>query len=365
MRNHRIACGLLLFLFSALNVVAARSQIRDVSVSPPFFNPTLGQTVRIAFVAGIAGIARVTILDRDRFAIRTLAPVHVRQGFVEIEWDGRDDRSSVVPDEAWNVRIELGGEIYDPSLDFVPVAEDPQPRAYSRIDGVLSYRLTRPSRVHIEAGQAKRDGNGHRSEGPILKTIVNREPRVAGSVVERWNGFDESGTIRVSDLTDFVIGMVATSLPDNSILTRGNRQLAFLEYAKARRPASALKAVKRTAATHHHMGLNAFEDRSPALDVKRTWAKDGALQLELKISGTNSAHFVQQPGTVTVYVDSDRVVLRETPSSPLVVSIPRNKLGAGARRIVVNWDSEYGPAAVNSFLVDIPSKSAARTGVAR
>lgn len=270
-----------------------------------------------------------------------------------------------VPDEAWNIRIELGGEVYDPSSNFVPIAEDPQPRTFSRVDGVLSYRLARPSRVHIEAGQAPMSGGKRSGQGPILRTIVNREPRVAGSVIERWNGFDESGTIRVSDLPDFVIGALATSLPDNSIITRGNRRMAFLDYARARRPASALEATRRTAPTHHHMDLNAFEDRSPALAVKKEWTKDGALQLEVRVSGINSAHFLQQPGNVTVYVDADRVLLRESPASPLVLSIPKAKLTSGARRIVVNWDSDYGPGAASAFVLDVPPRASARTGVAR
>jgi len=364
MRNHRIACGLILLLCGAVNALAARAQIRDVSVSPPFFNPSAGQKARITFRAPVAGTARVTILDRDRFTIRALNVV-THGGLATVEWDGRDETSTIVPDEAWNIRIESGGEVYDPSRDFMPVAEDPQPRTYSRIDGVLSYTLSRPSRVHIEAGQAKLEGNKRRGDGPILKTIVNREPRVGGSIVERWNGFDESGTIRVSDLPDFVVSILATSLPDNAIITRGNRRIEFLTYAARRRPAEALAAVRRNSTTHHHMGLNALEDRSPSLELKRSWAGDGALRLDVRVSGANSSHFLQQPGNVTVYVDDERVLLREKPASPLVLSIPKTKLKAGPRRIVVNWDSDYGPGAVNSFLLDVPTRVTARAGVTR
>lgn len=345
-------------------LAASPPPIGDVSVDPAFFNPTARQRVAITFRAGVRGTARVTILDRDRFPIRTLDPVTVEPGLVSIAWDGRDDRAAIVPDEAWNVRIELAGAVYDPSRNFTPISEDPQPTTYSRVDGLLSYRLTRPSRVHIEAGQARMNADHRRTEGPILKTIVNREPRVAGAVVERWNGFDESGTIRVPELPDFVIGTLATSLPDNSIITRGNHEQSFLDYARSRRPAAALEARKRAEPTHHHAGLDAFEDVSPALEVKRAWQRDGSLRLEVRPTGPSSAHFALQPGNATFYVDQERVALRKNPSSPLIVTIPARSLMPG-RRVVVNWDSDYGPGAASSFLVERRATRKTRSEVTR
>jgi len=340
--------------------VATSPPIRDVSVSPPFFSPSLNQSATIHFAAGVRGTATVKILDRDRFPVRTLAPVAVHPGIVTVRWDGRDDSGAIVPDEAWNLRIELGGAVYDPSLDFIPLTEDPQPRTYSRTEGILAYKLTRPSRVHIEAGQARPNAKKQRTEGPILKTIVNREPRVAGAVIESWNGFDESGAIRVCDLPDFVVSVLATSLPDNSILTRGNRKESFLQYAARRRPASALHAKKRAAPTHHHSGLNAFEDRSPDLDVKRSWTSAGALRLEVRVEGPSAQHFLLQPGGLSIYLDDKQVIAKDKPSSPLILTIPPELLGTRERRVVVNWDSDFGPGATSSFLATAPRKEAAR-----
>ena len=355
MRNHRIALfGSFLSLLVASAILAASPpNISGVTISPPFFNPTAGQSVTIAFNAGVRGKAIVTILDRDRFPIRTLPPLEVSPGLATIEWDGRDDKSGIVPDEAWNVRIALENEVYDPSLDFVPRIEDPQPRTYSPVDGILSFRLLHPSRVHIEAGQATWNAKTGRAEGPILKTIVNREPRVAGAVVERWNGFDESGTIRVASLPNFVVSVLATSLPDASIITRGNRREAFLDYARRKRPASALVARKRAVPTHHHTGLDAFEDRSPVLRVKRSLTAAGALRMEVRVEGPSAAHFLQQPGTMSVYVDEKRVATQPSPANPLVLTIPAERLASGERRIAVNWGSDYGPAATTSFLLDV------------
>jgi hypothetical protein len=223
--------------------------------------------------------------------------------------------------------------------------------------------------VHIEAGQATLNPKTGRNEGPILKTIVNREPRVAGAVVEKWNGFDESGTIRVSDLQHFSVSVLATSLPDNSIITRGNRGQSFLEYARRHHPAAALVARKRETPAVHHAGLNAFEDRSPSLDVTpsaewdaeaRAYMATGAVKLQLKIAGPAAAHFNAQPGRLSVYVDEARVLTQEHPSSPLALSIPSERLTPGEHRIAVNWGSDYGPTAASSFLLNVPSRKATK-----
>lgn len=353
-----------LVLLGAASLFGAASPppIRDVSIDPLFFNATAGQFTTITFYAAVAGEAKVSILDRDRYRVRTLPPREVTPGLVSFTWDGRDDSGSVVPDEAWNVRVDLAGATYDPSRDFHPLDEDPQPRSYSRTDGILSYRLARPARVHIEAGQAALNPKTGRNEGPILKTIVNREPRVAGAVVEKWSGFDESGTIRVSDLPHFAISVLATSLPDNSIITRGNREQSFLDYARRHHPAAAVIARKREAPVTHHAGLNAFEDRSPSLAVvpsaawdaeARAYRGSGAVSLQVKVDGPSAAHFNAQPGRVSVYVDEVRVLTREHPSSPLALSIPASRLAAGEHRIAVNWGSDYGPTAASSFLLRV------------
>ena len=361
MRTGKIAaCGLLLPLLIALTGVAGSSPpIGDVSIAPSFFNPTVGQKATITFRAAAAGTARVSILDRDRFVIRNLPPVAVQPGVVTVAWDGRDDRAAIVPDEAWSIRIELAGGVYDPSLHFVPVSEDPQPRTYSPVNGVLSFRLSRPSRVHVQAGQGTRASR----EGPMIRTVVDREPRVAGPIIERWNGFDESGAIRISSLPDFVVSVLATSLPDNSLITRGNHKQTFVDYARQHRPASAFAVRKRPAHAQHHAGLNVFEDQIPALTVKRTRTGEGGLRLEIRADGPASAHFLGQPNAAIVFIDEKRVVLRKKPSNPLVVTIPAKELTGGSR-VVVNWCSEYGPVATSAFLLD-PPKTAARTGVGR
>src|SRR5437016_2580152 len=50
----------------------AKSVISDVSISAPFFNPSLGQKMTVLFDLGQPGTLTVQILDRDGYPVRKL-----------------------------------------------------------------------------------------------------------------------------------------------------------------------------------------------------------------------------------------------------------------------------------------------------
>jgi hypothetical protein len=187
------------FFFAALANAAAppAATISAIAVEPRFFNPALGQVATIRFTLGARARVAVSILDRDRFVVRRLPPREQEPGRAAFAWDGKDDAGATVPDEAYSLLIEAatGGrsEQYDPSAGFTPQIEGAEIRSYSRSAGVLSYTLSRPSRVHVQAGQATPDSKSGQMQGPILKTLVDREPRVAGAVIEHGTAWTKGG----------------------------------------------------------------------------------------------------------------------------------------------------------------------------
>jgi hypothetical protein len=365
------------FLVSLLLLpsLAHAGTIGSVAISPSFFTPSLAQSETIRFRLSAAGVVSVSIVDRDGFVVRKLDSRRREAGTVTLPWDGRDDGGSVVPDEAYTLRIEqvAGGQrsIYDPARDHHPILEDPAQRSYSKVDGVLSYHLAHPSRVHIEAGQARLDPKSGKREGPILKTIVDRQPRVAGAVIEKWNGYDEGGTIAVAALPRFVVSIVAASLPENTIITSGNRTETFLAYAARHRSAAAL-APRQTAAMtshRHHAGLNAFEDKTPSLRVEPDAHYDlearlfrisrRPLHLKMSVAPETARHFLAQPTRMSIYVDEQRVATRQQPKDGAEVTIAADKLSPGEHRVVVNWGSDFGPVAVRGFRLAVGEVAAA------
>jgi hypothetical protein len=343
---------------------AEASAIEGVKLSRPFFNPNVGQTVRIDFRLRRDGLLTVQLLDRDGFIVRHLARAAVaKNGPASFTWDGRDDHETVVPDEAYSLKIDLVvGRDHETYFPGNAPGEEVKVTAnyYDRRSGVLSYRLDRPTRVHIQAGLAGMNAKTGKREGPVLKTIANREPRPAGAVVENWNGFDESGSFHVPSLPNFAVAVAATALPENAILTTGNRKEQFLVRAKRRTGRSLFTFSVED--HHHHQGLSTLDDVAPKLRVRplnavwsrseRKWTtKAKALKVVADLEGPSAESFARQPGELVVFVNQRRVneILRPSRGSHFEVELPRSH--GEAEIISFNWVSAYGPVAVNNLRI--------------
>jgi flagellar hook assembly protein FlgD len=304
--------------------------IRQVSVTRASVNPSSGEMLTLhVFLRGATRLS-VQVIDRDGFVIRAFPATNGVAGDNAVVWDGRDDAGEVVPDEAYSFHVVVGVD------EYFPAARDAgmlvvEPLAYSRTTATLTYALKAPSRIHVQAGTVRG------TEGPVLKTIVDREPRGAGTVAEHWNGFDESGSLYVPDLPGFAVAIAATPLPENSVITFGNRRRAFLEYAARRRGQSLFRHRPRGA---HHAGLDVFNDVAPAL----TLLPQGVRRLQLRVTGPTADAFAHQPGKIFVFVDSKLVTTREAAIANQSFEIPLRD--DHEHVVAVNWRSDYGPVAV-------------------
>lgn len=338
----------------------------QVTTAPAFFNPVIGQSAQIRLSVSRPGNVTVEMLDRDRFVVRTFRAVPIDKETV-VRWDGKDDAGEVVPDEAYTVRarfVSNGGElVYDPGRDFQPPSVNIDKTSYSRVDGVLSYRLERPSRVHIQTGQARLVASGP-AQGPVLRTIVDRAPRAGGAVIEAWNGLDDSGKVYIPDLPHFVVATLAVPLPESSLITVGNRRVSFTDYARRHRAPAFTRPRRLAAAAHaHHQGLNAFEDRSPRLVLLRekgidssVWksGNDEALEFSVHLDEDTAPFFLSQPNSLEVFIDLDRVSRVDCRANPCRVRLPASQIPRGRHRLGINWSSDLGPVGVAVRWVEKP-----------
>jgi hypothetical protein len=336
-----------------------------VRVSPTTFLPSLGQSVELTAGVAAPGTLTLEVLDRDGFVIRTLAAKKpIKAGRLSLTWDGKDDTGQVVPDEAYSFRLALsttkGRALYFPANTESAMYEVP-PAYYSSTDAALVYELPRPSRVLIQAGEAIRDAATKGMSGPVLKTIVNREPRPEGRIVDHWNGQDETGTLLVSGLPNFVVSIACWPLPENSVIATGNRLSGFVEYALSRKGRSRFRA--RSAHNGHHAGLTTLEDVSPKVTVgigggtragaSGCWQIAGAtLSLSLDVTGPTAAAFRRQPGRILVYEGVSRIAQRVSSPRTNEVSIRLREPFTEKRILAVNWTSNYGPTAPGLVCVE-------------
>src|SRR4051794_8546016 len=213
MRHELTRTATLLVYFLAFSATTfGAPAIGRVSVDRASFNPTAGETIVLTIAFLRPGRASVSVVDRDGFLVRQLTTEQAVSGNASFKWDGRGVHGVAVADEAYSFRIEWRDhatqEIWFPAdrpseLTAITV------RYFDRRSGTLAYTLPRASRVHIQAGTAIFRSKHGAAEGPVMKTIVNREPRVAGAIAEHWSGFDESGAVYVPDLENFAVAIAA------------------------------------------------------------------------------------------------------------------------------------------------------------
>jgi hypothetical protein len=354
---------------------ASPKVIQAVSVDRNTLNVAAHESVVISATLAVPGEVSILILDRDGYPVRTLAKDQPVQRSASFGWDGRDDRGAVVPDEAYSLRIDWrNGQRLD---EYFP-ADTPSPmtrieaRSYNRRTATLTYELPQPSRIHIQAGTATLDPKTGQSVGPVMKTVVNREPRTRGLIAEHWSGFDESGAIFIPDLKDFVVAIAATPLPENSIITFGNAKTRFVDHVAERRGASLFRHHDHAG---HHFGLTTLDDVSPSLRVEplngtwsatdRTWLVPSGerLRVRLAVEGPSAAAFLRHPATVERFVDGHRIG-GEAPMTSKVIEVPLAR-SSETQRVSINWNSKWGPVAANTIQVRRQTVAAASLGTSR
>jgi hypothetical protein len=346
--------------------------IRSVNVDRQSLNVAASESATVTIGFGQAGRASVVIVDRDGYPVRALLDAQPASGSVTLHWDGRDDSGRFVADEAYSLKIDWRGpggtDTYFPANEPAAMSAI-EVRSYDRRAATLTYNLSRASRVHIQAGTAAVDPKTKKLVGPVMKTLVNREPRVSGTIAEHWNGYDESGSIFIPDLEDFVVAIAATPLPENSIVTFGNRQRRFVDTLSTRRGASLFTNRQHR---EHHFGLPTADDVSPALVIEplnaawsaadRAWIQSGtgALRLRLKVEGPTAAAFRRHPATVELFVDGRSIGTPSRKTSD-VVQVPLHR-GGSVSLVSINWNSDWGPVAANTIQVHVGGPAPAAGG---
>lgn len=351
-------------LFSAASVMA--SVIEHAAVSRSTMNPTLGDVVSLTATFARAGSVTVQVVDRDGFPTRFLAQsVPTPRGSMTFSWDGRDEQGDIVADEAYSFRIDWSDasshETYFPADSVAPM-KSVDAEYYAARTATLAYELPVPSRIHLQAGVGIKNPKTGAYEGPVMKTIVNREPRAAGRIAEPWNGLDESGRLHVADMKDFVIAIAATPLPESSVITFGNRKRTFAHDALSRRGRS---LFTHPAKSHiHHAGLAVLDDISPRMVLQPLnaswsptdgeWRTNGrTLRVRVSLEGPAAPTFARHPGKMFRFVDGKLVAMTGRPDDyPAELSIRLDK-AVDAQVVSVNWRSDYGAVAANSLRVRV------------
>lgn len=201
-------------------------QITGITVKPRVMNPSKGDKVMVSFTLSRPGKAILKIFDPKMLLINEALCKMDESGLYRGIWDGKDLEGRIVPDEAYFFTIEAldykgNFAFYDPTTisggEYFTL-----PVQSNRKNHNVTYELAKDARVMIKAGIKK--------GGPLLKTILNRLPRLAGKYEAPWEDEGGVGVIDLADQVGFSLTAEAVTLPENSLLTWGNFDYPYYEY---------------------------------------------------------------------------------------------------------------------------------------
>jgi hypothetical protein len=246
------------------------AEITEVSATPASFNPTKGETVVLSYRLPREGQVTLKVFDPDQGLIKTLtSEENQKEGIHQRSWDGKDNQGNIVPDQAYFFTIEArdgAGNlmVYDPTTVSGGEEIDITDVDVNREANTVSFKLPKPSWVLGRVGV---------HGGPLLKTLMDWEPRLMGSNIAHWNGKDESNIVNVETLKGYSMMITTMAFPENSIIAVGNSTLFYADYKRAlakggeqkvQRPEGTRKELVRIS---RHYKLSRAEDRAPRFKV--------------------------------------------------------------------------------------------------
>ncbi len=287
--------------------------ISGVKISTSSFNPQKGEELAIYCTLSKKAEIEVNLYDPDFVLIKTLTS----RGFLDAGqqtfiWDGRDMDGKIVPDEAYFFTIEAqdekgNKESYDTTVFSGGEAGDLTEADINPETKTITYNLPVMARVLIRLGI---------QDGPLLNTLVDWKPRVAGEITEHWNGKDKDNLIDLVEQPRFKIIITYFKLPENSIIAYGNGALSYREYKnslKTQRPVKARPERMDIKVSPHYL-LSRTVDYSPELKLTFSDIKgydngipilQGKTLVKVEINEADPSFFVSQQYEICLFLNTE------------------------------------------------------------
>jgi len=375
-------CLVIIAMVTCLTFVgrADSPEFENVAVSKTVFNPSAGERTSITFRLTRDTRVTATVHDADHYPVATLAdgrPCY--RGVTVLEWDGRDGNGTVVPDEAYTVRLEAVGElgagaVHDPAMSTGGEPIKFFAAAIDREAGEVRFNLSVPARVQLRGGI---------HDGPLLVTLLDWVPYAAGDHRVAWDGYDQSKVRPVWADPDFLLMAKAYRLPEGCIITTGN-SISYMEYWTRAAAAEKMAAARFRLATEAGYRARAygkaarsraladgraklgdpylsgkFMNQSPqfGLEIGRLASKgsggDG-IEVRTVVAPMSKQLLDEQRYEYVMYVDGVLEGEQETGYSPYTWMLDTSGLSAGKHLVTVNVATLNGQVGTASAWIEVP-----------
>ncbi len=319
--------------------------LSDVTVSRTSFNPTLGEEIAVACNLSKSANITVNVYDPDNGLIKRVAnKKRTDSGKQIFIWDGKDTDGHIVPDEAYFFTItaedESGiKEIYDPTafsggMEHDVTGADINPQSHT-----INYKMPKMGRVMIRIGI---------QGGPLMNQLIDWKPRVKGLITEYWNGKDKDNLADIFSHPSFKMIIVYFTLPENSVITFGNKSVTYRGYKKSAASIRPVKAKRNRPGTHLslHYVLPRTTDYSPTLkmDFSNVQEKDsqgipvlrGKTMVRIELNEADKAIFQNHQYEICFFLDYEFYVEDEAGYTPFNWVWDTSNVKEGEHLLTVN-----------------------------
>ena len=306
---------------------------------------------------------KVEIRSSDDDLIRMLSQEEIMPDTTDyvVKWDGRDDAGNIVPDEAYSPVVIVttqsdgivtiaaqdssgGEEVYDFEKNIRP--------------GVIEYSLPEASRMLVRSGI---------KNGPMLRTLIDWEPRTAGFHAERWNGRDKDDVIAIEQNPDVGYLIVGFELPHHSIITHGNDSERYRHYRERhnwplRQTGTEKHALERNGRVLRQEAYQpVLQQKSPRIDVSLLSAGTRLplqrvkvleeMLTEVKLHPLDEIYLDQERYEISFFVDNAFIAEEEQGFVPYTWRWSPGRLGIkpGEHLLTVNVSGYNGQVGVKNI----------------
>ena len=368
---HALMIGLCLLLAANAAVASGHDALASIGdYTSGSFSPERNETFGIpVFIPSPEQLKAIQIEMRtgDDDLVRTLKAGKISSEVSDylIEWNGRDSDGAIVPDEAYHpvlVVTDIDGnshrldtrtqrslvEVYDFEKQIKP--------------GTIEYILPAASRVLVRAGI---------KNGPLLRTVVDWEPRTEGFHAERWDGRDADDLVHIEQNPDVGYLIVGYQLPDNSIITYGNDRETYRQYRKRyglplRETAFEERMAERNGMVIRQEFYNPLlQQKSPGIEVLLLDKESrqpvdrvvgfGEVLTEVRLDPLDEIYLDQERYEISFFIDNRFIAEEEQGFVPFVWRWSPGRLGIepGKHILTVNVSGYNGQVGVRNLTFDV------------
>lgn len=292
----------------------------------PSFSPARGEIFPIALTLKNQNlvkrvVAEIRTVDDDVIRQLEANESAINERVVILAWDGKDAIGNIVPDEAYVPTIR----VYNKDGTVEQLGDDEDSGGAEVYDfeksiqkGSIEYTLPIASRVLIRAGI---------KNGPMLRTVVDWEPRTSGFHAERWNGRDLDSVINIEENPQIGYLIVGYELPKYSIITYGNKDLTYRAYReKLKLPLKNTDYAERKLEREGRLirqesYMPVLQQKSPRIDIAMRSAETkkpvesvegfDEVLVDVRINEQDERYLEQERYEITFFVDNQFIAEEE------------------------------------------------------